>query len=91
MSHSNWPGGWNQVSNRQQRNDSCFWHLWLNCGLLKRKVFIKEKHELLHISNQSVESPFRDHLSVHLKVLGLAHLQFHTQLQRECKLSDVIS
>lgn len=64
--------------------------LWLNetARLLKKKILIKEKTWTLSLF-ESVEVPFWDHLSLHWKVVLLAHLQFHTQLQQECQLLTI--
>lgn len=53
------------------------------------KVFNYRK--LFQVSDKSTENQFRSCWSVHWKILQLAHLQFHTQLLRECKLSNNIS
>lgn len=53
---------------------------------LGRKVFNYRK--LFQVSDKSIENQFR---SCWWKILQLAHLQFHTQLLRECKLSNNIS
>lgn len=56
---------------------------------LGRKVFNYRK--LFQVSDKSIENQFRSCWCVHWKILQLAHLQFHTQLLRECKLSNNIS